>query len=1137
MLISKYSLRLFLVQLVCMNLALAEDSSSQDLQKVKLTLSVSNASLTTVLQEIEAKTDFVFAYSEEIKTINKSFHLNYHRASLKAILVDLATQTNLEFKRINNTISVKPGNEVIDTTDANPLSLIVSGKVNDEANVALPGVNVLLKGTNIGVVTDVEGKFVIEVPDESTQNAILVFSFIGYATQEVSVSSQSVVNVTMKPDIQSLSEVVVVGYGTKKKEALTGSVATVNSDDLGRVAASTTSGLLAGKLPGVSFRMPDGRPGAGAWLQIRNMGNPLFVIDGIQKDAGQFNNIAPNDIESISVLKDASASIYGSRAANGVVIVTTKKGKTGTKSTVNINSYYGVQNWSRFPKGVTAYDWMLGKADAEMNMFGSTNITAEELEKYKAGTEDGYKSFDWYDFIVKKNSPQYSVNANASGGSENINFYFSASHLFQNSVLGREFTFQRTNFQSNIDAKVIDKLKVGVQLNGRLETRDNPGVPGGDDYWAPRFALFRNRPTERPYANDNPLYPKNIGHNTENWALQTKAISGYWHEDWRVLQANFNAEYELPIKGLTVKGLYSSYTADRLMNGHEYTYDVYDYDKTTDTYYISGGSSNPWRERGTHKVLETVTQGQVNYNNSFGKHTVGATFVAERIERDEFDVWVHSVPKTNALPLLLFADIDTYNDSEVNSARAGYVLRFNYEYAGKYYFEFAGRRDASSAFVEGQRWGSFPSVSAGWRVTEEQFFKNLGIENVLDNFKLRASYGKLGDDNVGLDQFSYIVGYTYPAGPSIMNGNLLNTTRQNRAVPITNISWITSNMTDIGADYSLFGGKLTGTLDYFKRVRKGIPYPKNDVIPPAELGYQLPQENLNTDMVMGGEGSLAYHTNIGSLEISLGGNFSYARFKNGEIYNPQYGNSWNHYRNGAVDRWGNIQWGYQVIGQFQSVDQINSYPVNIDGQGNTTLLPGDFIYKDVNNDGLINGYDERPIGYGRGQTPTINYGLTIGLMYRNFDFTADMSGASMYSYNQNWELRWPYQNGGNLLAAMYDDRWHRADPLDIASEWIPGKNPPLRFNTPGHSNYNKDSDWWMTNQTYLRLRTMELGYTLPSEMMARVKITKLRVYVNTYNLFSIDNVKQLGIDPEIADENGLQYPQNKFFNVGFNLTF
>jgi TonB-linked SusC/RagA family outer membrane protein len=778
---------------------------------------------------------------------------------------------------------------------------------------------------------------------------------------------------------------------------------------------------------------------------------------------------------------------------------------------------------------------MAGKADAEMNQFGSTAITPSELAKWKTGTEPGYGSFNWYDFIIQPNSPQTSINVNTSGGSEKINYYLSVTRLDQNSVLGREFTFGRTNFQSNIDAKITDRFKVGVSINGRQETRDNPGVPGGDDYWAPRFALFRNRPTERPFANDNPEYIDNTGHMDTNWGLFTKSKSGYWTEDWRVLQLGFTAEYETPIKGLTVKGTYSYYLADKLMNGHEYTYDAYSYFPETDSYKVTFSNLNPWRERGTHKNLETVTQVQLNYKKDFGKHHIQSTFVNERINRRELDVWVHSVPKTNALPLLQFADMDTYNDNDFEEARIGYIGRVNYSFSNKYYVEVSGREDGAWKFVENKRWGFFPSMSAGWRITEEKFAKSLLGASTFD-MKLRGSWGRLGDDNVGIGAFDYISGYNYGASTQVLDGSIVKGSRD-RGVPVTSISWFTSTITDFGADYSMWGGKLNGTVDYFYRKRTGLPASRYDVLVPSELGYSLPRENLNSDAVMGFETSIDYNGKIGALGYTVGGNVSYARNKQLDSYKPRFSNSWDNYRNSQENRWSGIFWGYEAVGQFKSFEQINNYTINNDGQGNKTMLPGDIMYADVNGDGLINDYDQRPIGYPRDRNPSLNFGINIALNYKGFDFKADFSGGSMYSYNQEWEMRIPYQNTGNLLKVFYDDRWHRSDAFDLNSAWVPGKFPALRFNDSGNANVNKNSNFWLTNMQYIRMRTMEIGYTLPKALTTKAKIQKARFYVNTNNLFSLDKLKRMGVEPEIMDTNGLQYPQNVLVNLGVNLSF
>jgi len=1119
--------------------------------------------LTEVLHEYESHYKVSFNYDSEMlrNILLNAQPADHYPAAMDEALANLLKPVNLKFEKVSQEsylilpLEQKNNKEIGDSKKViKAVAIAVTGKITGDTGEPLPGVSIGLKGTSQGTVTDADGNFNLNVPD-GQENGTLVVSYIGFVSQEVQIANRSVVNIQLKTDTKALEEVVVVGYGTRTKESVTSAVSTVQAEDIEKVAAATVSATLAGKLPGVAFRQAEGRPGSGAEIQIRNMGgNPLFVIDGIQQDQGQFNNLSPQDIATITVLKDAAASVYGSRAANGVIIVTTKRGKRGQKPTINLNAYYGGQSWTRFPETVNAYEWMRGRAEAEMNSINPrTDITQEELEKWRQGTERGYQNFDWYDFIIKENAPQSQISINTQGGSDRINYYISLTRLDQSSVLGREFTFARTNIQSNLDANITDRLKVGVQINGRIESRDQPGIPGGDDYWLPRFALFRNRPYEHPYANDNPDYINLIGQADANWAYANKETAGYWREDWRVLQSNFSIDYELPIKGLKARAMYSYYMADRLMNGHEYTYDLYTYYPATETspeeYRRTGGADNPWRERETRKVFNNVLQGQLSYNNTFSdKHTIGANFVYERIDNRNVGAWLHSVPTNNVLPLIQFADVDTYNDWDDEEARIGYVGQFSYSYADKYYFDASARYDASWKFAPDKRWGFFPSASIGWRITNEEFFRSLVGDNFLSDLKLRASYGKLGDDNINqginsddarfIGPFDYLTGYRYGASNMIVDGNLIRGSRiQRTGVPVTNLSWFTSTILDIGLDYSFLNGKFNGSLDYFNRKREGLRGSRWDVLTPAEIGYTLPDENINTDMVIGGEGSLAYNHQIGELSFSVGANLSYARRKSGESYKPRWGNSWDHYRNSSEDRWSGVNWGYEVVGQFQSQDEISDYPVNIDGQGNRTLLPGDFIYKDINGDGQINDMDQRPIGYSLDATPIVNYGLNISAAWKGFDLTADFSGGSIYSFNREWEMRIPFQNTGNLLQDLYDDRWYREDPYNLDSPWIPGKYPALRWNDSGHSNYNKNSTFWLKNMTYLRLRTLEVGYTLPESLLSKVKIQKARLFVNSYNLFSIDPLRSVGLDPEVRDTNGLQYPQSRIINIGTNLSF
>jgi len=1044
---------------------------------------------------------------------------------------------------------------LISTSSFAQTKLTVSGTITDDKGQTLVGVGVKLKNTTIGTSTDVEGKFKINVTDA---NSVLVFSYLGFGSREIPVNGKSIINVRLEPTNSTLQEVVVTGYGTQKRESITGAISSVTSKDLDRVhAGSTVSSGLAGKIPGVTFRMPDGRPGASASIQIRNMGQPLYVIDGIQQDEGQFNNLAPNDVESITVLKDASAAIYGVRAANGVVVVTTKRGSG--ESRINVDAYAGFQNWFRFPNVLTnSYDYMRYKAEAEVNTNGSTGITQSELDKYKVGTDPAYRSFNWRDYVLNSNNnaPQNSVNVNFTGGTDKVNYYVSGTNLYQNSQLGKEYLFNRSNIQSNISAIVANGLKVGMNINGRIESRENPGVPGQDDYFLARFAVLRNTPLERPYANDNPAYLNDIGHTESNYAFLNEKLSGKYRSDWRVVQTNFNAEYQIPgVRGLVARAVYSYYFADYLLNNNEYTYNAYTYRPATNTYDVTGGSTNPWREREQIKDINTTFQGQLNYNNTFGKHTIGATLVAERIQLHHLRNWIHASPISNNLPLIYFPTADTYQDSDDTQARIGYIGRINYNYANKYYLEASARRDASYLFAPDRRVGYFPGFSAGWRITEEGFMKNLlGDHSALNDLKFRGSYGVLGDDRNPYDPnhgpivtpYAYLPGYTYNppninTGPvSVLDGNAITVSRD-KGIPVTRVSWAKSVITDVGADFSLFNSKLNGTIDYFYRKRTGLLGNRNDVIVPTEIGYGLPQENANSDAQQGEEISLTYNNKIGKVSFNVGGNVSYSRSKFLNTYNPLFNNSLDQYRNSIENRYANIDWGYQVIGQFTSQEQINNYKINNDGKGNRTLLPGDLMYKDQNGDGKIDQYDERPIGFGYGRQPNINFGFTLGAAYKGFDFQADFSGGAGYTWFQNYETRWAFQNNGNLNT-IFEDRWHHADLYDVNSPWVPGKYPANRVNPGfGQSDYSlngqNNSSFWLHSVRYVRVRTLQLGYSLPTALLSKAKIKRARFYVNAYNLFSFDNLKQYAVDPETTDDNGLQFPQSKVVNFGVNLTF
>lgn len=1012
----------------------------------------------------------------------------------------------------------------------------LQGTVKDASGKPLQGVTVEPKDhPTAGTTTDVDGNFTLTLTEP---NAVIVFRSIGFVTQQVTPSGDKI-EVILQSQDASLDEVVVVGYGTQKKESVTGAISSVGADDLSRSVATTTSGALVGKIAGVNSRMADGRPGASTSINIRNMGDPLYVIDGVQKDAGQFNNIDFNDIESISVLKDASAAIYGVRAANGVVVVTTKKGKRGEQSQFSINSYYGWQNMFRYPRPASATTYIKSyiQSDAILGV-SDPQYTMDDLQKWEEGTEKGYRPFDWYDYILGT-SPQTYISGAASGGSENINYYISAGHLDQKSIIRNYGGFNRTNVQMNIEADISDRLKIGANLNGRIEKRRQPGVPGADDTWQALFATYRNLPTARPFANDNPLYPARTASNTEtNFGMLNYDLSGEYTEAFRVMQLNFNAEYEIT-KDLKLRGLVGYFLSNKRMDNQEFTYKLYGYDEETDTYPVVFSMDNPWRERDVRQIEEVSYQGTLNYAKSFGKNNLTALVAAEAITREEPGFWMHDRPASNRLSLIYFQTMDQFNDDGLNTqARAGFAGRVNYDYDGKYLVEFAGRYDGSWKFPPGSRWGFFPSVSAGWRLAQESFITDSFVGNTFSDLKLRASYGVLGDDN--LDDwdyyaFGFMPGYTYNNGGAAIDGNYV-VGSQPRGLPVKTLSWIRANSFNVGLDFALLGGKLSGAVDYFNRKRTGLPASRNDILIPEEVGFGLPYENLNSDVHRGVDGSIKWSSNIHEVNYFVGGNFTYARQLDGQQYKPRFGSSWDTYRNSITDRYAFVNWGYHASGQFQNWEEIQNYDVDNDGQGNTTLRPGDIKYEDVNGDKVINEMDQRPIGYRQGGLPYLNFALNLGVQYKGFDVAMDFTGASFASYRANFEGMLPFHDGGNNAAYYMENQWMLSDITDPNSELIPGEFPTLIRGNQNHSNY-WHSDFWVENVTYLKLRNLQIGYTLPSKLTERWGIKNLRVYSMMQNLFSIDNLGEMKIDPELTSESGIQYPTNRVVNVGLNITF
>ena len=1018
-----------------------------------------------------------------------------------------------------------------------------TGIVKDASGETIIGASVVVKGTTNGTITDLNGEFSLS---NITPGTTIQISYIGYKDIEM-VWNGSPLNVILQEDTETLDEVVVVGYGTQNRKSLTGAISDVKSESLTRSVSTTTAGALSGKIAGISTRAKDARPGKGISLEIRNMGAPLYVIDGIPYGGNTgndwlvnsevsgndvFNSLNIEDIESITVLKDASAAIYGLRASNGVVLVTTKKGKKNEKVSINVNGYYGWQNLTRFPELANAEQYTRGLAEAAQNRGEDPNsvYTKEELAKWAAGTEKGYKSYDYYDMIMRKNVPQYHVNASVTGGSERTNYYLSVAHTSQEAMMP-DFNYQRTNFQLNLDTKITNRFTIGAQVSGRYEKTNDVGLPGGDGYYSAILAVFKMRPIDSPYANDNPNYIRNIDsyRNGYNPAAFRRDIAGYKDSMTRYANINAYAQYDFGF-GLTAKATFSyGYTNSRF-DGYQYAYQIYTYDEASDTYNGTNAAGR-WRLQIDRSVPTRYMQLQLNYNKQIKDHNISAVLGYEASDYDWSKKTYGTEPSTDYLPLLQMDEINSFGDEWSYEARAGWLARVNYDYAHKYLVELLARYDGSYLYAPSQRWGFFPGASIGWRISEENFFAPL--KSVVDDLKIRASIGQTGTES-GVSLFGYLSGYNWNQGSAVLDGEYVTGLNQ-RGLPVTNLSWTKNTTKNIGFDLTMFGNRLTISADAFRKDITGVPAARYDVLLPSEVGYSLPNENLNKQAYIGTEAMATWTDHIGDFNYRVSGNITFSRYRNIESYKPRFSNSWDEYRNSSEDRWGGIYWGYQVIGQFQSEEEIKNYPVNLDGQGNTTLLPGDLIYKDVNNDGVINSMDERPIGFPEGWAPILSFGGNIGLEWKGIDLNIDFSGGAMQGWRQNYELTNAYHNGGNSPAYLLEDRWHRLDLYDPESEWVPGRYPAIRNGEFAYN--NKNSDFWLHNVHYLRISNLEIGYSLPTWMLKPIHAQKVRIYGSVSNLCSFDNVHQYGIDPEITAAAAVVYPQQRTFLVGFNVTF
>lgn len=1107
--------------------------------QTKISFNLKDADLSKVIETIENKSSYRFVYSNTKTLTDKKITLKADNENLTDVLSKVFTEFGLVYKEIDNQLVAIARADDMAAYEAGPQQgFRVTGQVTDETTgETLIGATVKVKGTTNAVAVDVNGRFTLDAP---TANSILVVAFIGYTEQEVPIEGKKVLDVKLSKVTRNLEEVVVSGFGlTTRKATLAGAITTVTADDIARSRATSAAGALIGKVSGLNFRQNNGRPGAAPEIRIRNFGgDPIYVIDGITRSEGAFNALDFNDIESINVLKDGTASIYGFGSENGAVVVTTKRGKRNQKPTIGFDSYYGIQSVANFPKPADIKTYIKGIVQSETygnGIVSSTrSISREQYDKYMAGTEPGYQDFDWYDYIYK-NAPQSQYRVSLSGGSENADYFVSGTTTQQSPML-RNFGpgFVRHNIQANINANVSKRIKFGVNINGNWNKRESTNIPG-DDYDFAGEAAFRNLPGRRPYANDNPLYPANsaAGDWTYSYALVDPLRSGVESTTGRGFQINANMEISI-IEGLKARVQAGYAFSSNHLNSRRMSNTTYKYDAATGAYSVDLFNESRNLDRSISLNDATTLQGQLDYRKSFGKHNINAIVGFEKRLGYAPSLRVNGNPPANNIPFTpnvrdFIVNID--DNISLYTPQLGYIGRFSYDYAGKYIVEAGGRYDGNSGYPIERQYGFFPNGQVAYRISQEGFWKNSSFLSKINDFKIKASYGVVGFTE-GAN--GYLEGYNYNSGIGVLNGAQVLGTGV-RGLP-SSLTWGRTYQSNVGIEATFLDNRLSIDLNYFNRTRSGIAASR-EVFPPNLAGITIGQENLNSDKNRGVDGSVSWRDRAGEVSYNIGFNFSYGRAITGFRYGRLFNSTWDRWRNpnDDVDR---LRGGsFQLItdGQFQSWEDIANYPIDNDGNGNRTMRPGDFKFKDLNGDGFITNEDRQIATYQiNGGNPPLGFGINMGANYKGFNISLDFAGGSMFTFEQDRYLRVWRQNENTSQFLMDNSSWY-SDIWDRNSPIIVGKYPLLVQATAITGNQLTHSGY-QTNITYVKLRNVEIGYTLPYTVLKPLGISNFKVYLSGQNMVQFSNMPG-GLDPEITRSDGSAMPNPRIVTAGIQVKF
>jgi len=1118
---------LFNIMKICLFLLFAFTlqlmATNTNAQDAIIELRSNSVTVSQLISEIEKQTDYLVVYSNREVNTSRTVSLKNKSDKVSEYLNQTFSGTDIGYDFEKNYIVLSKKTQQTASTITNLAQALqqqgktVRGTVTDSSGEPVIGATIVVKDNpSQGTVTDIDGNFILS---NLPENAVLQITYVGMKPKEANTAGRSTINVVLDTDVELLDEVVVVGYGTQRKSTLTGAVSSVQSEQINITPVGNITNALTGKLPGLITVQGTGLPGSDqAILNIRGFGSPLVIIDGVEAN---LTNLDPNQIESISILKDGSSAIYGSRAGNGVVLITTKRG-VSQEPTITLNTSYTMQGVTNQARTLSSGQWTELQRESHLNAGlpeSTAPYTAEEVAKYYAGDDPAYPSSDWYNFTFRDWAPQQNHNLSLRGGSERLKYMGYLGYQKQETMVKRNGgSYERFNLLSNIDAAITKSLALTIDLMAAYEIRKFParGLGNWDgNAWQDLYSTRPWFPTTLPDATKNASGGIDVG----SVALSTNMdVWGYNLNKPKDLRGTITLSYDVPfINGLTAKAFVNYIDTQDMGKWFQKPYQWYTYNYAADLYTLAGSLWTAAQGSESIYTFRRITQQySLNYDRALGPHNLTALALLETI--DDASKNFSASRRDYLTPSIeqLFAGspaTQTNNGSASEAGRASLIGRINYSYKDRYLLDLILRADATSRFIKSERWGYFPGVSLGWVLSQEEFMKNL---SALEFLKLRASYGSSGYDNVG--SFRYLTGYQISG--LYQWGNNFTSGLESTGIANPNLTWEIMKLYNVGLDFSIMNRAIYGSLEAFYRTRTGIPGTRV-ISYPSTFGASLPTENLNSLNNRGFEFQLGTVKNTGDFTYDISANISWSRAKWDHYDEPEYEDPDQQRQNQISGQWTDRVFGYVSDGLFTSMDEISSLPYvysTVGAGDNATLRPGDVKYLDVNNDNVLDWRDQVEIG--KGNSPHWFFGLNGTLMYKGFDLVTLFQGAFGYTSSRK-----PYFSN---IDYFFNERWTEVK-----------NDPNATIPRPGGAGSNYwTSDYWHKSVFYIRLKNGALGYTFPKHLVEKIGVERIRLYISGTNLLTLSTLSKYYIDPEApSGVSGRYYPQQRTISFGLNLDF